>query len=275
MSTLPSTRNLLPARATRFEVCLRIQPHEKVTVITDRACLEIAASLVHELEAVGAPYRAFVLEDAGAAAARRSAATDRCETWRRARSASSRCRCSQRTALAHADDRRRQPPQDAPRPHGEHQSPDHARRHARRLPASGSHQHAGLIDMVRRAQASARRPRRPAPILPPTLNPAYHWLKTSGIISPDKWGNLPGGEVFTTPGEVNGTFVIDGVVGDYLCEKFGSLRENAADHAGEGQPPDRGPLREQRTGRRLLGVTPTPTRTATASASSPSAPTSS
>ncbi len=55
------------------------------------------------------------------------------------------------------------------------------------------------------------------------LNPNYRWLKTSGLISPDKWGNLPGGEVFTTPGAVNGTFVIDGVVGDYLCEQFGSL----------------------------------------------------
>ncbi|HET9698554.1 MAG TPA: aminopeptidase, partial [Terriglobales bacterium] len=58
------------------------------------------------------------------------------------------------------------------------------------------------------------------------LNPEYRWLKTSGIISPDKWGNLPGGEVFTTPGEVNGTFVIDGVVGDYLCAKYGDLKDN-------------------------------------------------
>ena len=57
------------------------------------------------------------------------------------------------------------------------------------------------------------------------LNPNYKWLKTSGIISPNKWGNLPGGEVFTTPGEVNGVFVIDGVVGDYLCAKYGDLRE--------------------------------------------------
>ena len=57
------------------------------------------------------------------------------------------------------------------------------------------------------------------------LNPNYKWLKTSGIISPNKWGNLPGGEIFTTPGEVNGTFVIDGVVGDYLCAKYGDLRE--------------------------------------------------
>jgi leucyl aminopeptidase (aminopeptidase T) len=53
----------------------------------------------------------------------------------------------------------------------------------------------------------------------------YKWLKTSGIISPNKWGNLPGGEVFTTPEEVNGVFVIDGVVGDYLCAKYGDLRD--------------------------------------------------
>jgi aminopeptidase len=56
------------------------------------------------------------------------------------------------------------------------------------------------------------------------LNPDYKWLKTSGIISRDKWGNLPGGEIFTTPGEVNGTFVVDGVVGDYLCSRYGLLQ---------------------------------------------------
>jgi leucyl aminopeptidase (aminopeptidase T) len=56
------------------------------------------------------------------------------------------------------------------------------------------------------------------------LNKDYKWIKTSGIISVNKWGNLPGGEVFTTPGEVNGVFVIDGVVGDYLCAKYGDLK---------------------------------------------------
>src|ERR1035441_10435652 len=56
------------------------------------------------------------------------------------------------------------------------------------------------------------------------LNPNYKWIKTSGIISPDKWGNLPGGEIFTPPGEVNGTYVVDGVVGDYLCEKYPDLQ---------------------------------------------------
>jgi leucyl aminopeptidase (aminopeptidase T) len=37
---------------------------------------------------------------------------------------------------------------------------------------------------------------------------------------------LPGGEIFTTPGEVNGTFVIDGVVGDWLCAKYKDLKNN-------------------------------------------------
>ena len=49
------------------------------------------------------------------------------------------------------------------------------------------------------------------------MEPSYKWFKTSGIISTEKWGNLPGGECFTAPGEVIGVFVVDGVVGDFLC----------------------------------------------------------
>ena len=82
-----------------------------------------------------------------------------------------------------------------------------------------------VVETVRRAK-QVRAKTAAGTDLTADLNPEYRWLKTSGIISPDKWGNLPGGEVFTTPGEVNGTFVIDGVVGDWLCAKFGSLREN-------------------------------------------------
>src|SRR5215472_5659723 len=54
---------LTPGARNAVNVCLRIQPSEKVTVITDEACQEIAASLVKEIERLGAPYRAFVLEE--------------------------------------------------------------------------------------------------------------------------------------------------------------------------------------------------------------------
>ncbi len=62
-----------------------------------------------------------------------------------------------------------------------------------------------------------------APTSSSEMNPDYKWFKTSGIISPEKWGNLPGGECFTSPGEVNGRFVVDGVVGDWLCARYGLL----------------------------------------------------
>jgi leucyl aminopeptidase (aminopeptidase T) len=55
------------------------------------------------------------------------------------------------------------------------------------------------------------------------LSPSLKWVKTAGLISPEKWGNLPGGEIFTSPFNSNGRFVVDGVVGDYLCQKYGDI----------------------------------------------------
>ena len=50
------------------------------------------------------------------------------------------------------------------------------------------------------------------------------WVKTSGLISPRYWSNLPAGEVFTTPATVDGTFVCDATAGDYFNGKYGDLR---------------------------------------------------
>jgi hypothetical protein len=58
------------------------------------------------------------------------------------------------------------------------------------------------------------------------LSPKLKWLKTSGIITKEKWGNLPGGEIFTSPMNTSGVFVVDGVVGDYLCERYGDLKDS-------------------------------------------------
>ena len=63
LSTLPFDPELTPGARNAVNVCLRIQAGEKVTVVTDEATREIAASLIHELENVGATYRAWVLEE--------------------------------------------------------------------------------------------------------------------------------------------------------------------------------------------------------------------
>jgi len=50
------------------------------------------------------------------------------------------------------------------------------------------------------------------------------WVKTSGLISPRYWSNLPAGEVFTTPATVDGTFVCDATAGDHFNGKYGDLQ---------------------------------------------------
>ena len=99
-------------------------------MITDEATLEIAAAIVHELEKLGAPYRAWVLEDLAerplkdlpreiAGGSGDQPGFDLCGAG-----------AEERTALAHADDRCGEPAEDPARAHGEHQPADHAGRHA-------------------------------------------------------------------------------------------------------------------------------------------------
>ena len=58
-----------------------------------------------------------------------------------------------------------------------------------------------------------------------TFDRSLAWVKTSGLINPRYWSNLPAGEVFTTPASVDGTFVCDGTAGDYFNAKYGPLAE--------------------------------------------------
>jgi aminopeptidase len=58
-----------------------------------------------------------------------------------------------------------------------------------------------------------------------TFDSSLAWVKTSGLINPRYWSNLPAGEVFTTPASVDGTFVCDGTAGDYFNGKYGILED--------------------------------------------------
>jgi aminopeptidase len=223
LSSLPFDSELTPGARNAVQVCLRIQPHEKVTVITDESCKEIAASLVHEVEGVGSPYRAWILEELASRPLLdlpkpilQDLETSQVSIFAvhaQTNELKSRMQMTDvvnRRKIRHA----------------------HMVNINRQIMLEGMRADfrkvddisTKVVELVRKA--SKIRARTGAGTdLTADLNPNYRWLKTSGIISPEKWGNLPGGEVFTTPGEVNGTFVIDGVVGDYLCDKFGSLRE--------------------------------------------------
>lgn len=224
LSTLSFDPELTPGARNAVNVCLRIQPSEKVTIITDDATKEIAASLVHELETLGAPYRAWILEELAPRPLTDlpREIVDDLETSQVSIFAVQAQANELKSRMQMTDVVNRRKIRHAHMVNINHQIMLEGMRadflKVDRISTK-------VIETVR--QAKQVRAKTPAGTdLTADLSPDYRWIKTSGIISPDKWGNLPGGEVFTTPGEVNGTFVIDGVVGDWLCAKFGSLREN-------------------------------------------------
>jgi len=224
LSTLPFDPELTPGARNAVNVCLRIQAGEKVTVVTDEATREIAASLIHELENVGATYRAWVLEELAPRPLGDlpSEIVDDLETSQVSVFAVQAQPNELRSRMQMTDVVNRRRIRHAHMVNINHQIMLEGMRadflKVDRISTK-------VVDLVRQAKQIRARTEAGTD-LTADLNPKYHWLKTSGIISPEKWGNLPGGEVFTTPGEVNGTFVIDGVVGDWLCAKFGSLRNN-------------------------------------------------
>ena len=223
ISTIPFDQELAPGAHNAVNVCLRVQPTEKVTIITDEATREIAAAIAREIEQVGASYLAWILEDVASRPLEHlpQPIAEDLETSQvsifavqaQMNELKSRMEMTdivnrKRIRHAHMVNINRQIMLEGMRA-------DFSR--VDRISAK-------VVDMVRKAKRV--RAKTPAGTdLVADLNPNYKWLKTSGIISPDKWGNLPGGEIFTTPGEVNGTFVIDGVVGDYLCARFGDLKQ--------------------------------------------------
>jgi aminopeptidase len=224
LTSLSFDPELTPGARNAVTVCLRIQPSEKVTVITDEATKEIAASIVREIERVGSPYNAWILEDL----APRPLGDLPQEILDDLESS----QVSVFAVQAQSNElRSRMQMTDVV--NGRKIRHAHMVNINRQIMLEGMRADYLKVDRIGiKVYDRVRRARRikattaAGTNLVADLNPNYRWLKTSGIISPEKWGNLPGGEVFTTPAEVNGTFVIDGVVGDWLCAKFGDLRHS-------------------------------------------------
>ena len=143
---IPFDPGFTPGAHNAVNVCLRVKPDEKVCVITDEATLDITSAIVVELEKMDAPYHAWILEDLAPRPLTdmpREILND-LETSQVSIFAVQ--AQTKRTALAHSDDRRGQPAQDSPCPHGQHQPANHARRHACGFPARRPAQPEGRRD---------------------------------------------------------------------------------------------------------------------------------
>ena len=222
LAALAVDPDYIPGAHNAIQVCLRIQQSEKVTLITDEASKGIAASLVQQLNSLGCAWNAYILEELSPRplTGMPKPILEDMESSQ----VSIFCVKAQQSELGS----RMQMTEVVNRKRLRHA---HMVNINRRIMLEGMRADflkvdrisTKVVEMARKAK-SIRVTSAAGTDFTATMEPNYKWLKTSGIISPEKWGNLPGGECFTTPLECNGTFVVDGVVGDYLCEKYGDLR---------------------------------------------------
>ena len=215
---------LMPGARNAIRVCLQLKPEERITIITDEATRDIAAALQAEVERIGSEYSLFTLEHH----ARRpmkfmpeiileDLATSQVSIFAAQSQPGELAARREMTAVVDHHEIR----------HG------HMVNINRQIMLEGMRADFHAIDEL--SQRLVERARKAERITCETphgtkfeaeLSPKLKWLKTSGIITKEKWGNLPGGEIFTAPANTNGTFVVDGVVGDYLCERYGDLESS-------------------------------------------------
>jgi leucyl aminopeptidase (aminopeptidase T) len=213
---------LMPGARNAVETCLAVRPGERVALIADEPSRAVAASLSKALAERAARWTGMLLEDFG----ERPLGSAPAEILEALESADVGVLCMQpqegelaaRMDIVSVVERRQI-------------RYAHMVGVTRRIMQEGMRTDYKLVDRLsnrlreRMQQAQSLRVASPAGTsFTASFDRSVDWVKTSGLISPRYWSNLPAGEVFTTPASVDGTFVCDATVGDYFGPKFGDLR---------------------------------------------------
>jgi aminopeptidase len=219
----PAPADLMPGAHNAIDTCLAVQPGERVALIADEASRPVAASLEQALLDAGARADCITIESVSA---RPMTAAPRPVLDALAR-ADAGILCVQpqegelpaRMAIVNAVEQRR-----LRYAHMVGVTP--------RIMCEGMRADYRLVDRLSQELCERMQTARSLAVRTPggtdltaTFDPSLAWVKTSGLINPRYWSNLPAGEVFTTPASVDGTFVCDGTAGDYFNAKYGRLDE--------------------------------------------------
>jgi aminopeptidase len=213
--------DLIPGARNAIDVCLNVQPGERVALIADEASRQVAASLEQAIRERSASPACLAIESV----ATRPLLAAPPDVLGALNTADAGILCIQpregeltaRMAIVAAVEKRR-----IRYAHMVGVTPRIMREGMR----ADYHQVDRLSQRLCERMEHARRLSVHTPAgtdFTATFDHALAWVKTSGLINPRYWSNLPAGEVFTTPASVDGTFVCDGSAGDYFNGKYGSL----------------------------------------------------
>ena len=214
--------DLMPGAKNAVETCLGVKPGEHVALIADEASRSVAASLAAALDARHAPYTGLLLEDFGPRPMK-AAPGPVLEALETA-DVGVMCMTPQpgelgaRMAIVKIVERRQ-----IRYAHMVGVTPEIMRQGMRADYKMVDRLSDRLRDRMLRAQTLTVKTESGTTIAA-HFDRGLDWVKTSGLISPRYWSNLPAGEVFTTPATVDGTFVCDATAGDHFNGKYGDLQ---------------------------------------------------
>ncbi|HXM95481.1 MAG TPA: aminopeptidase, partial [Candidatus Dormibacteraeota bacterium] len=213
---------LMPGAKNAIETCLSVQPGEHVALIADKASEPVAASLAAALQNRGAIYSGFLLEDFGPRPLREAPK----QILDALESADVGVLCMRpqpgelgaRMDIVRVIERRQ-----IRYAHMVGVTPEIMQQGMRADYRLVDRLSDKLRERMLRAQTLTVKSEAGTKIAA-HFDRGLDWVKTSGLISPRYWSNLPAGEVFTTPATVDGTFVCDATAGDHFNGKYGDLR---------------------------------------------------
>jgi leucyl aminopeptidase (aminopeptidase T) len=218
----PAQPDLMPGAKNAVETCLAVKPNEHVALIADEASRSVAASLSAALAERHAACTGLLLEDFGPRPmkAAPAAVLEALETA----DVGVMCMTPQpgelgaRMAIVKIVERRQ-----IRYAHMVGVTPEIMRQGMRTDYKMVDRLSDKLRDRMLRAQTLTVKTDSGTTIAA-HFDRGLDWVKTSGLISPRYWSNLPAGEVFTTPATVDGTFVCDATAGDHFNGKYGDLQ---------------------------------------------------
>ncbi len=215
---------IIPGARTAVRTCMNVQPQDRVLIISDLEVAEIGRALALEAEATGAPTQLLMMEDYGARpmldapAAMLQDVRDFAPTVTFMAVSSQPGEVAFRMALgrllrSELDVRHGHMPGITKQLMREGMNVDYQRIHDITF---------RVYDIMR--QARAIHVTTPSGTdLTATFSPDLRWIPSHGLYHKQgDWGNLPEGETFTCPEDVNGVIVAD-ILGDYFSEKYGLL----------------------------------------------------
>src|SRR5216684_4192113 len=219
----PASPDLLPGAKNAVETCLAIKPGERVALIADLPSRAVAASLAAAVENVHALCTSLLLEDFGprpikAAPAAVLAALETADVGVLCMNPQP-GELGARMAIVRVVERRQ-----IRYAHMVGVTPEIMQQGMRADYRMIDRLSDKLRERMLRAETLTVKTRAGTSIAA-HFDRGLDWVKTSGLISPRYWSNLPAGEVFTTPATVDGTFVCDATAGDHFNGKYGDLQK--------------------------------------------------